>query len=88
MTPRQQETMMRLLPILLLMLSGTVAWTQLKDDVQDLQAERVKAARFEAESIRVHNELAALRELRSAVRRIESDADLLPRICAAVKCNR
>jgi hypothetical protein len=88
MTPRQQETMMRLLPVLLLLLSGTVAWTQLKDDVQDLQAERVKNARFEAESIRVHNELAQYRELRAIVRRIETDADLIPKICAVLKCNR
>jgi hypothetical protein len=75
-------------PVIALLIGSTVAWTRLSDEVQELKADKVEAPRFEAESIRVHNELAAVREMRNTIRRIETDADLLPRICAAVKCNR
>jgi hypothetical protein len=88
MTPRQQEWMLRYWPILLAIVTVVAGWTTVQRDVQELKADKVEAPRFEAESIRVHNELAAVREMRNTIRRIETDADLLPRICAAVKCNR
>jgi hypothetical protein len=88
MSPRQQEWFLKWWPILLMMGSGLVGWTTIQRDVQELKADKVEAPRFEAESIRVHNELAALREMRNALRRVEADVDLIPRICAAVKCNK
>ena len=86
MTPRQQEMLIKFWPLALTASSLLVGWTTIKRDVQDLKEERLPSTRFEAESIRVHNELAQLRELRALVRGIAVDADLLPRICAAVKC--
>jgi hypothetical protein len=88
MTPRQQEWFLKYWPILLALTAVIAGWTTIQRDVQELKADKVEAPRFEAESIRVHNELAAVREMRNTIRRIETDADLLPRICAAVKCNR
>jgi len=88
MTPRQQEMLFKFWPLVVAASTLLVGWTTVQRDVQDLKEQRLPSSRFEAESIRVHNELATLRELRAIVRGIESDANLLPRICAAVKCSK